>query len=127
MTNSMTAFANSEMDFENLTINCELRSVNHRYCDITLKLPERFRYAEADIRHAISDKLKRGKIECNLSFKKHSQAQQKLSIDIDAVSALLSTTGSIAQLMDQPRPFRLWKYSHFLEYKLRSKATKPLY
>ena len=37
MTNSMTAFANSEMDFENLTINCELRSVNHRYCDISLK------------------------------------------------------------------------------------------
>jgi uncharacterized protein YicC (UPF0701 family) len=47
MTNSMTAFANSEVEFENLTLNCELRSVNHRYCDISLKIPERFRFTEA--------------------------------------------------------------------------------
>lgn len=105
MTHSMTAFANSEMDFENLTLNCELRSVNHRYCDITLKLPERFRYAESEIRHAISDKLKRGKIECSISYKKHSLAQHKLNIDMDAVSALLATTETITQMIDQPRSF----------------------
>ncbi|RLA18777.1 MAG: YicC family protein [Gammaproteobacteria bacterium] len=105
MTNSMTAFANSEMDFENLTINCELRSVNHRYCDIAMKIPERFRYAESELRHSISDKLKRGKIECNLSYKKHSLAQQKLSIDMDAVSALLSTTETLEQLIANPRAF----------------------
>ena len=105
MTNSMTAFANSEMDFENLTINCELRSVNHRYCDINIKVPDRFRFAEAEFRSTISAKLKRGKIECNLSFKKHGLKQQQLTVDMIAVSSLLSTTQSIEQLMNKPQAF----------------------
>jgi len=105
MTHSMTAFANSEMDFENLTLNCELRSVNHRYCDISLKIPERFRFAEAEIRRSISQKLKRGKIECSLSYKKHQQTQQQLSVDMQAVQALLTTTQAIEQLMNNPGSF----------------------
>ena len=124
MTNSMTAFANSEMDFENLTINCELRSVNHRYCDISLKIPERFRFAESDIRHIISDNLKRGKIECSLSFKKHSLAQQELSIDMDAISALLSTTQSIEQLMDRPQPFSALEVLAFPGIQIEKQSDK---
>jgi uncharacterized protein (TIGR00255 family) len=103
MTNSMTAFANSEMEFENLLLNCELRSVNHRYCDISLKIPERFRFAEADIRSTISNKLKRGKIECSLSYKKHNLVQHNVSVDMQAVKALLATTKDIEQLMDSSR------------------------
>jgi len=99
----MTAFANSEMEFENLTLNCELRSVNHRYCDISLKIPERFRFAEADIRSAIGDKLKRGKIECSLSYKKHNLVQHNVSVDMHAVKALLTTTKDIEQLMGTSR------------------------
>ncbi|OQK16748.1 hypothetical protein AU255_02240 [Methyloprofundus sedimenti] len=124
MTNSMTAFANSEMDFENLTINCELRSVNHRYCDISLKIPERFRFAEADIRRIISDNLKRGKIECSLSFKKHSFAQQQLSIDMDAVSALLATTQSIEHIMDRPQPFSALEVLAFPGIQIEKQSDK---
>ncbi len=102
MTNSMTAFANSEMDFDNLTINCELRSVNHRYCDITLKTPERFRFSEAALRRSINQKLKRGRIECSLSYKKHQQTQQMVSVDMQAVKTLLTTTQAIEKLMHKP-------------------------
>ena len=124
MTNSMTAFANSEMDFENLTINCELRSVNHRYCDINIKVPERFRFAEANIRHSISDKLKRGKIECSLSYKKHSLAQQQLTLDMDAVSALLATTQSIEQLMENPRAFSALEVLAFPGIQIEKQSDK---
>ena len=41
----MTAFANNEAEIDNLTVNCEFRSVNHRYCDISFKLPERLRFS----------------------------------------------------------------------------------
>ena len=126
MTNSMTAFANSEMDFENLTIYCELRSVNHRYCDITIKTPERFRFADPDIRHSISDKLKRGKIECSLSFKKHSFAQQKLTIDMHAVSALLSTTQEIEQLIDKHRAFSALEVLAFPGVQIEKQSDKAV-
>lgn len=126
MTNSMTAFANSEMNFENLTINCELRSVNHRYCDINIKVPERFRFAEENIRHSISDKLKRGKIECSLSYKKHSLAQQSLTLDMDAVAALLATTQSIEQLMENPRTFSALEVLSFPSIQIEKQSDKTV-
>jgi len=104
MIRSMTAFADNETTIGELTINCELRSVNHRYCDITLKLPERLRFAEADIRTAIAAKLKRGKIECTLNYKKQSVAQS-YDINIEAVKGLLTAATEVEQHMDNPRTF----------------------
>jgi len=101
----MTAFASGEIEVDNLTVNCELRSVNHRYCDVSLKLPERLRFSEADIRSAMTSLLKRGKIECSLSYKKQKNQQQVISINGDAVKALLKATSQIEDLMHTGRPF----------------------
>jgi len=101
----MTAFANSEVELEGLTLHCELRSVNHRYCDISLKIPERFRFIEASTRQLISKQLKRGKIECGFSYKKHQQAEAGLNINMDAVQALLNSTQAIESLMPNAQSF----------------------
>lgn len=94
----MTAFAVSEAGFENLTVSCELRSVNHRYLEISLKLPERLRFAEADIRSTIATKINRGKVECSLNYKKLA-TEQSFLIDHQAVAALLAATNLIEQQM----------------------------
>jgi len=101
----MTAFANSEVDVEGLTLRCELRSVNHRYCDISLKIPERFRFIEANVRQLISKQLKRGKIECGLSYKKHQQSEAGLNIDMDAVQSLLNSAQAIEAFMPNAQSF----------------------
>jgi len=101
----MTAFANSEIQIGSLTINCELRSVNHRYCDISFKLPERLRFLEVDLRHAISAEIKRGKIECSLNYKKHQQDDVLFNINLSAVEALLKVTTKIETLMDRSSSF----------------------
>lgn len=98
MIRSMTAFAANEAGFGNLSISCELRSVNHRYLDISLKLPEPLRFAEADIRSIISTKISRGKIECSLSYKKQAH-RQSFVVDGDAVAALIAATDVIEQQM----------------------------
>ncbi len=100
----MTAFASGEREIDNLAANCELRSVNHRYCDITLKLPERLRFSEPEIRSTITSSVKRGKIECSLSYKKLAD-QQAISINEEAVKALLAATSQIEDLMHNGRPF----------------------
>jgi uncharacterized protein (TIGR00255 family) len=105
MIRSMTAFAASEAKIGMLNINCELRSVNHRYCDISLKLPEPFRCLEMVIRKAIANKIKRGKIECTLSYKRQIQDAQGFNINMAAVAALLAATGKIEQKMQNPQPF----------------------
>jgi uncharacterized protein (TIGR00255 family) len=98
MIRSMTAFAVNEAELGNLTVTCELRSVNHRYLDVSLKLPDRLRFAEADIRSLIGAKISRGKIECALNTKKQGK-QQNFIVDADAVAALITATKLIEQQM----------------------------
>ncbi|MGZ8163282.1 MAG: YicC/YloC family endoribonuclease [Methylobacter sp.] len=99
MIKSMTAFACNEAAIGNSTINCELRSVNHRYCDITLKLPERLRFMETDLRLVIAEKINRGKVECTLTYKEQAKDGQNFIVNMDAVATLLAATDAIEQKM----------------------------
>jgi uncharacterized protein (TIGR00255 family) len=104
MVKSMTAFASSEVETDACTLACDLRSVNHRYADISLRLPERLRFCEADIRSTLGEKLKRGKIDCSFNLKKHPGAQN-IAVDMEAVARLLETAQDIERLMPSSRPF----------------------
>ena len=105
MIRSMTAFAGSETEIGDLTISCELRSVNHRYCDISLRLPDRLRFAETDLRSTIAAKISRGKVECSLSYKRQAKNGQSFVINTDAVTALLAAAANIEQQMLGPLSF----------------------
>jgi len=105
MMRSMTAFAGNETEIGDLTISCELRSVNHRYCDISLRLPDRLRFVEADLRSAIAAKISRGKVECSLSYKKQAKNGQSFVVNTDAVAALLAAASGIEQQMMGPLSF----------------------
>ncbi len=105
MIRSMTAFAGCEARVGSLTLSCELRSVNHRYCELSFKLPDRLRFMESELRTTIGAHLKRGKIECSFNYKKQNQDGQVFKINPDAVKALLAATVEIEALMTQTRPF----------------------
>lgn len=105
MIRSMTAFAGNETEINNLSLNCELRSVNHRYCDINFKLPEHLRFIEGDIRTLINSKLKRGKIECAINFKKRALGTPFTDINTPAIESLLTATRAIEQMMPSARSF----------------------
>ena len=68
MIRSMTGFARVERQYEFGRLSWEMRSVNHRYLDFGLRLPEEFRPLEADIRKCLGQYLSRGKIEAGLRF-----------------------------------------------------------
>src|SRR5512137_488005 len=105
MIRSMTAYAGNEASIGDSTINCEIRSVNHRYCDITLKIPDQLRFIEADVRSIIAAKINRGKVECALSYKKQAKAGQGFNVNINAVTALLAATDQIEEHMLAPLSF----------------------
>ncbi len=105
MTRSMTAFASCETQIGPLTINCELRAVNHRYCDISCKLPERLRFTEAAIRGLLQKKIARGKIEIALNYRQHNVAGPDFLVDMQAVAAVLKATGEIERQMANPGSF----------------------
>jgi uncharacterized protein (TIGR00255 family) len=94
MIRSMTAYAANEAELKDMTLSCELRSVNHRYLDVSVKLPDRLRFVETDIRSLISAKISRGKIECALNVKRKAD-RQSFMVNQEAVAALISATRAI--------------------------------
>ena len=65
---SMTGYANTGADFSGGSLTLELRSVNHRYLDIQLRIPEELRNLENALREMISATLQRGKVECRIGY-----------------------------------------------------------
>jgi len=92
---SMTGFARHERSGPFGTLVCELRSVNHRFLDATLRLPDTCRALEPELRQALARELKRGKVDCSLQ--QRSQQAGAASLDIDQI-ALARLLGRLQEL-----------------------------
>ena len=60
---SMTGFAAEAAELPGLSLSVELRSVNHRFLDVTVKVPDELRQLEPVLREKLAGELKRGKVE----------------------------------------------------------------
>ncbi|MCW3149439.1 YicC family protein [Stutzerimonas stutzeri] len=103
MVHSMTAFARSELAGPHGTLSWEIRSVNHRYLEPHLRLPEAFRDLEGSVREALRKGLSRGKVECTLRFAEDS-SRSELQLDRERASQLIAAAESVAALISQPAP-----------------------
>ncbi len=95
MIHSMTAYGRVENSEGQNSISCEIRSVNHRYSEISIRLPEELRLLEQKIRDHISGKIKRGKIECNIRIEKHNAYDEALSINQDLLKNIIEASKRI--------------------------------
>lgn len=104
MTLSMTAFARLETSGEWGRAVWELRSVNHRYIEIGLRLPEEFRSLETDVRSRISAKLNRGKVDCVLRFDASQGEHFELRVNRHIARQVVQAAQELAAMLDQPAP-----------------------
>ncbi|MDT8451566.1 MAG: YicC/YloC family endoribonuclease [Gammaproteobacteria bacterium] len=88
MIKSMTAFARCEKSDTWGTLIWELRSVNHRYLDLHLRLPDDLRGMEGRYRELINAGLNRGKLECNLLFKADAAVTGGIEVDIEFAKSI---------------------------------------
>lgn len=95
MVASMTAFAREATQQEWGQATWELRSVNHRYLDLSFRLPENFREYEHTWRNLVNQFLHRGKVECGLSFAPSSKTAPLLEINQNLVEQLLFSCQTI--------------------------------
>ncbi|MBL6690052.1 MAG: YicC family protein [Pseudomonadales bacterium] len=93
MTRSMTAFARAEVG----AAVWEFRSVNHRYLDVSFRMPENLRYLETDLKGAFRDKVHRGKIECSLKINP-AELSTSFSINEQLVTELKSALERVSDL-----------------------------
>ena len=66
MIKSMTGFGRGEYNDGKRNIIVEIKSVNHRYSDISVRMPRRYSFAEDKVKNAVKEKIKRGKIDISI-------------------------------------------------------------
>lgn len=97
---SMTAFARTQNQGDWGSLVCEVRSINHRYLEISLHLPEMLRVLEMPIRERIRQFVKRGKIECTIRYQSSPKvAGSLLSINTQLAQELCGASEKIAGLL----------------------------
>src|SRR5712671_5498556 len=87
MIRSMTGFARRERQFPQGLLAWELKTVNHRFLEVGMRLPEEFRVAEAEFRQGIAAAVRRGKVECSLHFRPTVVATA-LEVDAELLASL---------------------------------------
>ncbi len=97
----MTAFARVQESNDAGSITWELRSVNHRYLEPGIKLPEEFRQLEPDIRKLLGRYLTRGKVDLSLRYKVDQQQQSRIGLNEDIVHSLREVEQQVLNIVHE--------------------------
>ncbi len=104
MISSMTAYARQESRDDLGGLVWELRSVNHRYLEVTVRLPEEFRAIEPSVRDLVATKLGRGKVECGLRFEAGTDTTAGIKVNERLVMQVIDAAMEIGVLQHQAVP-----------------------
>jgi uncharacterized protein (TIGR00255 family) len=94
---SMTGFARREISAPWGALVCELRSVNHRFLEAGFRLPDELRAAEGELRQRLAREIKRGKVDCAVTYRRVQGPESALEVDTAALERLLAGVRDIAR------------------------------
>jgi uncharacterized protein (TIGR00255 family) len=103
MIRSMTAYASAETTGPAGTLSCELRTVNHRYLELSPRLPDELRGFESLLRERIAAKLSRGKLDITVRLRGNDARSDSLNINDALVSKLAELALSMRTRFPQMR------------------------
>ena len=92
---SMTGFGKGRTGNKNLNVEVEVKSVNSRYLDISLRIPSSLMNKDYDIKEFIKSKVKRGKVLASIQIKRNGLEEENLTLDSDKLKSYLSLLKSI--------------------------------
>lgn len=100
MIRSMTGFGRGEYSDEISKVTVEIRSVNHRYLDIYVKMPRRYSFAEEMIKAAIKERLHRGKVEVSVSVDNIGKSDSDVRLDKELAARYYSVLSELRNSFD---------------------------
>ena len=118
MIKSMTAYAREELKQDYGVISWELRSVNHRYLEPFIRLPENYRSMEPAVRDSLKKMLSRGKLECVFNLNAADGKASKAIVDKVAVKELADLCADVGGAMNNLRdisPLEVLKWPGVLD------------
>jgi uncharacterized protein (TIGR00255 family) len=101
---SMTGFASASAEMPGISLAVELRSVNHRYLDVTIKVPDELRSLETVLRERLASAQKRGKVECRVALLRTVGAAGGIAINTERVQQLATAAASVVRAIPGTAP-----------------------
>jgi uncharacterized protein (TIGR00255 family) len=100
MIRSMTGYGSAELERDGQRLTAEIRSVNHRFCEVSIRAPRLISMFEDQIRQLIQEKFSRGKITVGISWSGVGESGEVLSLNVPVVERYVSL---LTQLRDRYR------------------------
>ncbi len=97
MIKSMTGYGKANLSKEQREYQIEIKSVNHRYLDISVKMPRQLSYLEETIKKEIMSKVKRGKIDVFVTFENNSLEGKEIKINEELAKAYVKELKKLAE------------------------------
>jgi len=96
---SMTGYAVATAELDVGSLSLELRSVNHRYLDLQLRMPDELRALEPMLREQISAQISRGKVECRINLISRASVQPGSGINLEIVKQLSTWSAQVREVL----------------------------
>lgn len=112
---SMTGYGQGESSAKGFTVSVEIRSVNNRFLDLSLKMASGLRHLENNVRDLIQKNVERGKLSAQINLQRHTSDDEPARIDIEAARIRLGQIEQLRVLAGLTEPVRLEHLLHFDE------------
>ena len=100
MIKSMTGFGRAKCEYEGREYNVEIKSVNHKYSDVSIKIPRQISYLEEKVRKEILTKVSRGKIDLFITLQDYSEKGKNIKINKELAKVYISQLRELAEETD---------------------------
>jgi uncharacterized protein (TIGR00255 family) len=101
---SMTGFAAVAAELPGCSLTVELRSVNHRYLDLQVRLPDELRSIESAVRDVLAVQLKRGKVDCRIALNRSAPGTTELAVSVERVIQLRAAADEVLRHAPESTP-----------------------
>ncbi|MCD8020732.1 MAG: YicC family protein [Clostridiales bacterium] len=102
MIKSMTGFGRSELVTERCKITVEIKAVNHRYCDLTIKMPKKLNSLETSIRNLIKKSVNRGKVDVYISYEDLAEAETNVELNQNLAAGYYKAIRMLSESLGLP-------------------------
>lgn len=115
MIKSMTGFGHAEKVTSQCKITVELKSVNHRYLDLNIKMPRRFNMLEGQVRSLMKSYMQRGKVDVFINYEDYTSNNYTLKYNKDLAAEYLSYLNQMAEEFHLENDIRTTALSRYPE------------
>ena len=95
MIKSMTGFGRSEVVTDECRISVEIKAVNHRYLDMSVKMPKKFNSFEARMRSLLKESIQRGKVDIFIAYEDYTEEKASLRYNSTLAAEYMESFGKM--------------------------------